>query len=127
MTPQPPGTHLPRLIFLALFLAALATSAVAQSPTIAPWPNRGDYGITRREAANADNYLDRHPRIARQLQRDPRLIDNPHYVADHPSLQGYLRNHPEVREDWKERPYAFEKRERQYERHEYRKPYSTFR
>ena len=81
--------------------------------------------ISRREAANADNYLDRHPEIAHQLQRDPRLIDNPNYVANHPSLQNYLQDHPEVRHDWKQHPYAFEKRQRQYEHHEYRKPAST--
>jgi len=85
--------------------------------------NGGD--ISRREAANADSYLDRHPEIAHQLQRDPRLIDNPNYVASHRSLQSYLQDHPEVRHDWKQHPYAFEKRQRQYEHHEYRKPAST--
>ena len=85
--------------------------------------NGGD--ISRREAANADNYLDQHPEIAHQLQRDPRLIDNPNYLAKHPSLQSYLQNHPEVRQDWKQHPYAFEKRQRQYEHNEYRKPASN--
>ncbi len=87
--------------------------------------NGGD--ISRGELASADNYLDRHPEVARQLQKDPRLIDNPNYLAQHPELQSYLRSHPEARQDWKQHPYAFEKRERRYERHEYRKPKSTFR
>lgn len=85
--------------------------------------NGGD--ISRHEAANADNYLDRHPEVASQLQRNPRLIDNPQYLAQHPQLQSYLQNHPEVRQDWKQHPYAFEKRERQYEHNEYRKPKTT--
>ena len=87
--------------------------------------NGGD--VSRREAANADHYLDQHPEVARELQRDPRLIDNPNYLAKHPSLQAYLHNHPEVKEDWKQHPYAFEKRQRQYEHNEYRKPKSQFR
>jgi len=87
--------------------------------------NGGD--ISRREAASADRYLDSHPEVAQQLQRDPRLIDNPNYVARHPGLQNYLQTHPEARQDWKQHPYAFEKRERQYERHEYRKPQSSLR
>jgi hypothetical protein len=87
--------------------------------------NGGD--VSRGEAASADKYLDQHPEIARQLQRDPRLIDNPNYLAKHPSLQNYLQNHPEVKEDWKQHPYAFEKRERQYEHNEYRRPKSQFR
>ncbi len=130
MTPQPGSTHVLRLMLLTLFLAALVASAAAQSPTVAPWPGPTAAGypyITRHQAASADKYLDQHPQIARELQRDPRLIDNPNYLAAHPSLQNYLRNHPEVRQDWKQHPYAFEKRERQYERNEYRKPYSAFR
>jgi hypothetical protein len=85
--------------------------------------NGGD--VSHGEAASADKYLDQHPEIARQLQRDPRLIDNPNYLAKHPSLQSYLQNHPEVKEDWKQHPYAFEKRQRQYEHNEYRKPYAA--
>lgn len=85
--------------------------------------NGGD--VSRREAASADRYLDQHPEVAQQLQRNPKLIDNPNYLAKHPALQNYLQNHPEVRQDWKQHPYAFEKRERQYEKHEYRRPTST--
>ena len=86
----------------------------------------GDY-VTRRQAASADNYLDQHPEIAQQLRQNPKLIDNPNYLAAHPSLQNYLQNHPEVRQDWKQHPYAFEKREKQYEKHEYKTPSSRYR
>jgi hypothetical protein len=87
--------------------------------------NGGDF--SRAEAASADRYLDRHTQVAQQLRQNPRLIDNPNYVAQHPGLQQYLQNHPEVRQDWKQHPYAFQKRERQYEKHVYRKPQSSLR
>ncbi len=87
--------------------------------------NGGD--VSRGEAANADHYLDKHPEVASQLRQNPKLIDNPNYLAAHPSLQSYLQNHPEVRQDWKQHPYAFEKREKQYEKHEYKKPASQYR
>jgi hypothetical protein len=85
--------------------------------------NGGD--ISRHEAAMADDFLDRHPKVASDLQRNPKLIDDPQYLAQHPKLQSYLQNHPEVRQDWKQHPYAFENRERQYERNENRKPKPT--
>lgn len=74
--------------------------------------------VSRGEAARADRYFDQHPALARQLQKNPKLVDNPEFMENHPGFQKYLQNHPEVREDIKQNPYAFRRRERQYERRE---------
>ncbi|MDE3178096.1 MAG: hypothetical protein KGM47_00435 [Acidobacteriota bacterium] len=74
--------------------------------------------VSRGEAARADRYFDQHPALARQLQKNPKLVDNPEFMENHPGFQKYLQNHPEIREDIKQNPYAFRRRERQYERHE---------
>jgi hypothetical protein len=72
--------------------------------------------ITRRELASFDRFLSDHPWIAAALHRNPRLIDEPHYVAKHPGLQEYLMRHPEVREELRETPRYFEERALRLER-----------
>lgn len=74
--------------------------------------------VSHAEAARADHYFDQHPKLARQLQNNPKLVDNPKYMANHPGFYDYLQKHPEIRQDIKQNPYAFQRRQRQFERHE---------
>lgn len=78
--------------------------------------NGGD--VSRGEAGRADRYFDQHPEIARQLNRNPKLVNNPEFMENHPGFQKFLQNHPQIRDDMKQNPYAFRKREHQYEHHE---------
>jgi hypothetical protein len=71
-------------IVAALFAIALATRALAQ---MAPGQADADYS----------NYLSKHPNEAAQIQANPRLIDNPTYIKNHPALAYFLDNHPNVR------------------------------
>jgi hypothetical protein len=75
--------------------------------------NGGD--ISRGELARTDNYLDQHPEVAKELSRNPKLVDDPRYVNNHPGLKDFLEDHPKVREDIKSHPNAFMKRYRKYE------------
>ncbi len=77
-----------------------------------------DNGITRAEVANMDRFLDSHPEIAEQLRKDPSLVDNKEFVANHPALQQFLGAHPGVREEFKEHPYAFMRDEERFDRRE---------
>jgi len=77
--------------------------------------------ITRGELRNFDAYLDQHPDVARELRRDPSLVNNPDYLKNHPGLREFLENHPGVREELRENPRAFLQRERKYERRENRR------
>jgi len=75
-------------------------------------------GITRGEVGRFDNgYLDQHPEVAQQLAKDPRLVDNPQYLATHPGLDESFKNHPEIREELQHHPDRFMVRERYHERH----------
>lgn len=74
--------------------------------------------ITRREVASMDQFLDKHPEISEQLQKDPKLIDDKKWVANHPELQQFMTDHPEVRQQFDEHPYAFMRDENRYERSE---------
>ncbi len=82
------------------------------------WRNQG--GITRGEVARFDEgYLDQHPEVARQLGHDPRLADNPQFLATHPGLDAYLAAHPGVRTELQEHPDRFMSDEWKFERHEH--------
>lgn len=66
--------------------------------------------------ANTDHYMDQHPEVAQQLNKDPRLIDNRQYVDNHPGLHEFLHTHPTARKDWKSHPYRFIHHEDRYDR-----------
>jgi hypothetical protein len=74
--------------------------------------------ITRRQLADLDQFLDRHPELAEQLKKDPSLINNRQFVANHPALNEYLENHRELREEFSRNPDAFMHREERYDRRE---------
>ena len=77
-----------------------------------------DNDITRAELASMDRFMDSHPEIAEQLRRDPSLVNNEEFVANHPALQQFLQEHPGVREELTENPNAFMRQERRYDRRE---------
>jgi phage-related protein len=77
-----------------------------------------DNDVTRRELANMDNFMDRHPEIAEQLRKNPALVDNKEFVENHPALRQFLAEHPGVREEYKENPTAFMHQEERFDRRE---------
>jgi hypothetical protein len=74
-------------------------------------------GQQHRPLGTADNYFDNHPEVYQQMQQDPRLVDNQHYVDSHPGLQDYLQNHPHARQEFKSHPDAFMHAEEHYQKH----------
>ena len=107
-------------IFSFFLAGGLATFASAQQP-LAPPAGPGqtwDNDINRRELRNWDWFEDRHPAIAHDLRANPNLINDRIYIAHHPKLREFLRNHPGVRHEFRENSRAFQRRERQYDRHE---------
>src|SRR5947208_11838235 len=83
-------------------------------------PGNPNPDITRQELANFDRFLDTHPEIAKQLQANPSLINNPQWVEIHPDLRAFLASHPGVREEIQETPRFFMQRERRFENTESR-------
>ena len=65
-----------------------------------------------------NGYLDQHPEVSQQLASNPRLVDNPTYLATHPGLDQYMASHPEVRGELQAHPDRFMNREAHYENHE---------
>lgn len=102
---------------LGLTAAGFAPIAGAQqnpsqnAPAAAPSGKR----VTHREQRTFDHYLNRHPKIARQLRKDPSLVNNPDFLAKHTSLQKFLTAHPTLQARLQENPGAFTKREKRHE------------
>lgn len=96
--------------------APLPTPPTARpvGPTPRPAPLPGD--ITAREVAEMNQFLDSHPEIAEQLRKDPSLVDNQRWVADHPALQAYLQEHPRVADAFRTSPNLFMRDEGGYNR-----------
>jgi len=65
--------------------------------------------------ATTDNYLSSHPEVAQQLNQNPKLIDNPQYIAQHPGLHQYLEKHPHARHEWRSHPYRYMRHEGRYQ------------
>ena len=83
-------------------LSAAALAFAMAGPVMAQAP------VTERGVANADYaFFDSHPNIARQLEKNPSLIENQQYVDNHPQLHEYLKTHPYVRREFKAHPYRF--------------------
>ena len=71
--------------------------------------------INRSELARLDMFLDSHPRIAEELRKDPSLVRNQQFVQNHPDLQTFLHDRPDLASQWTQHPEAFMQREARYE------------
>ena len=111
------------LTFSALAIScSLATPAKAQSTKPLP-----DTDTTRQELASFDQFLDSHRETAEQLRKDPSLVNNEEFLNNHPALQTYLQQHPQVREEIKESPETFMRKENRFDREEYTRDRDTTR
>ena len=76
---------------------------------------KADNDTTRSELEQFDRFLDANPGIAKEISKNPSLIDDQKYVNSHRSLAAFLRNHPKVREEMREHPQAFMEREKRFQ------------
>ena len=108
---------------LVLLLSAALLAGTFAPPTVAraQAKDNKDNDVTKSELRNFDAYLDRHHDVRADLERNPKLIDDPAYVNKHPHLKAFLERHPNTREELRENPQAFMHRENQYDKAENKK------
>jgi hypothetical protein len=97
-----------KILSVALLAVAFAAPAMAQEGGI----NRD---ITPTEVSNFNNFLNKHPKMSAELSRNPQLVDNPNFIANHPELHEFMQNHQGVREELKKTPGQFMSRDWRYE------------
>jgi phage-related protein len=103
--------------FLSLSVFATPGPQAHKTGNQAKAQKGGDH-ITELELKHFDEFLDKHADIRRDLARDPKLVDNPDYLANHPELDGFLKGHGGVRGELLKHPQEFIAREKQYEHNE---------
>jgi dsDNA-binding SOS-regulon protein len=64
--------------------------------------------------ASFGEFLGGHSNISQQLSKDPSLVKNQEYLANHPELQEYLNAHPDVRQQLMANPQNFVKSSQQF-------------
>jgi hypothetical protein len=71
--------------------------------------------ITRGELARFDSFLDANPSIAASLSKNPSLVNNATFLAQNPTLNNWLKAHPEAAAELEENPQAFVSHEQRFE------------
>jgi hypothetical protein len=80
---------------------------------------RDDNDATRRELANFDVFLDKHPETAEQLRKNPTLADNREFLENHPALQQFMQEHPGVRQQMAQDPRVFMRQEDRFDQRDF--------
>ncbi|HEV7967081.1 MAG TPA: hypothetical protein VGP19_05900 [Candidatus Acidoferrales bacterium] len=62
---------------------------------------------TRGHWASFGEFLGGHSDVARQVSKDPSLVNDENYVRNHPELQEYFNAHPGAQEEMKQNPQSF--------------------
>jgi hypothetical protein len=101
--------HRRTLIPTFLLLAGLALTPAALAG------QQNDRDITREELLNFDRFLDSHQAIEQDLEKNPALVNDANYIKDHPELKTFLETHPGVREEVRENPRVFLRREERFD------------
>jgi len=79
---------------------------------------QGSQKLTRGEQRNFNRYLEAHPKLAKQLQRDPSLANNADFLAKHKGFQDYLNKHPKIMAQLRQDPQALMQHYAWYQKHE---------
>ena len=59
---------------------------------------------SREDRANFEQLLGSHPIMQRQLESNPSLVNDPHYVQNEPDLGIYLSHHPDIKAELEKDP-----------------------
>jgi hypothetical protein len=87
-------SSLAALVFGALLWSATGWAQSQNMPS--PDWNNNNNPVNHQQLADLDRFLDSHPELARQLQKDPSLANNQEFLQGHPEFQRFLEDHPAV-------------------------------
>ena len=64
--------------------------------------------------ANYDEYMEHHPEIWQEVADNPSVAQNHEWLEKHPEFREYLAHHPKALQHFKEHPYSYQGRGRQF-------------
>jgi hypothetical protein len=101
---------------IAITLAGIPsmTSAQDRDPGQSSNPGPG-VNISQEELRSLDQFMDGHPEMARQLQANPGLTNDPEYLRANPDLRDYLQQHPLIQSGLRENANYFLHREDRFD------------
>jgi hypothetical protein len=73
--------------------------------------------IPKAQLAAFDKFLDQNPSIEKDIHKNPSLLTNATYLANHPALQSFLTANPAIQQEVTEHPRAFMHAENGFEHH----------
>lgn len=101
-------------LVLGMGLTLGSMSAVAQTT---PPADRTEKQMDTQHAMHTwGEFLGQHPELREQLNKNPKLVNDPSFQAQHPDLQKFMNDHPGISDGLKKNPDAMMKRERKYAR-----------
>lgn len=92
------------LALVVVSLALLTGSVLAQNTTPPPQPTGTTPPSGPSDRQEIDNFLIHRPDVAEELHRDPALINNPEWLAKHPEVQTFMKDHPNAQRVAAEHP-----------------------
>jgi hypothetical protein len=87
-----------KVVNLNIF-ALIGTLLLAAAVLTLATPRLSRAGSLPEEIRDFQRFLNNHPKIAADLQRDPGLANNRRYLSDHDTLREYLHDHPKIRRE----------------------------
>ena len=102
------GIALTTVLGLILFSAVMSGAAFAQASTdnAAPLPGQPaeNPGSRADTMQGFDRWVHDNPQAAKELKKDPSLINNSDWMAKHPDLNTYMNNHPDFKQEMQKNP-----------------------
>jgi hypothetical protein len=74
--------------------------------------------IPKAQLSAFDKFLDQNPSIEKDIHKNPSLLTNTTYLANHPALQSFLSANPDIQQEIVEHPRTFMNAENHFEHHE---------
>jgi hypothetical protein len=77
----------------------------------------GNHPLTSEQSERMDAFMDKHQKIARDLDRNPYLCNDDKYLSHHKDLRDFFDKNPGMRQQMAENRSYFEEREQRFEQH----------
>lgn len=78
--------------------------------------------LSKEQAERMDRFLDKHQGVAKDLDREPRLVNDNKYVEHHKDLREFLNKNPDMKAPLAEHHEYFEERRERFDAHTKRTP-----